>query len=70
MSSRTARAVTQRNPISNKIKLEIVAHAFNNPSTRKAETGRSLSWRPAWSIERVLAQTPKLQRNLVSNKPK
>ena len=43
----------------------VVAHAFN-PSTREAETGGSLSSRPAWSTERVPGQVPKLHRETLS----
>jgi hypothetical protein len=42
----------------------VVAHAFN-PSTWEAEAGRSLSLRPAWSIEWILGQ-PGLHRKTVS----
>ena len=47
-SSRTAKAVTQRNPVSKEKKISFlgtVAHTFN-PSTWEAET---VSWRLAWS---------------------
>jgi hypothetical protein len=51
VSSRTARAM-QRNPVSKKKKIEpgMVAHAFN-PSTREAEGGEFLSWRPVCSTK-------------------
>jgi hypothetical protein len=61
VSSRTARAI-QRNPVSknkkkkNKTKkkkragVAVVAHTFS-PSTQEVEAGRSLSLRPAWSME-------------------
>jgi len=45
-----------------------VAYSFN-PSTPKAEAGRSLmSLRPAWSSKHVPGQRGLLQRNLVSTK--
>jgi hypothetical protein len=42
----------------------VVVHAFN-PSTWKAEEGRFLSLRPAWSIEWVPGQ-PELHRETLS----
>jgi hypothetical protein len=44
----------------------VVAHAFN-PSTWEAGAGRSLSSRPAWSIERVLGQ-PGIYREILFSK--
>jgi hypothetical protein len=44
----------------------VMAHAFN-PSTWKAEAGKSLSLRPAWSTEWVLGQ-PGLHRETLSQK--
>jgi hypothetical protein len=44
----------------------MVAHIFS-PSTPEAEAGRSLSLRPAWSIEQVLGQ-PELHRETLSRK--
>jgi hypothetical protein len=46
---RTARTVTQRNPVS-KIQNNVVAHAFK-PSTPEAEAGGFLSSRPARSTK-------------------
>jgi hypothetical protein len=43
-----------------------VAHALN-PSTRKAETGKFLSSRPAWSTERVPGQKPCLKNKTKQN---
>ena len=43
-----------------------VAHAFN-PSTREAEAGIFLSWRPAWSTQWVPGQ-PRLHRKTLSRK--
>jgi hypothetical protein len=45
----------------------VVAHAFN-PSTQKAEAGRFLSLRPAWSTESRTARAT--QRNSVSKNQK
>ena len=44
----------------------MVAHAFN-PSTREAEAGGFLSWRPAWSTKWVPGQ-PGLYRETLSQK--
>jgi hypothetical protein len=44
----------------------VVAHTFN-PSTREAEAGGFLSWRPAWSTEWVPGQ-PGLHRETLSRK--
>lgn len=44
----------------------VVVHIFN-ANTQGAETGESLSWRPAWFTSQVLEQAPKLQRNPVSD---
>lgn len=49
-------------------KMGVVAHVIN-PSTQKAEAGRSLSSRTAWSIEQVPGQ-PGLHRETVSKKKK
>jgi hypothetical protein len=46
----------------------MVAHAFN-PSTQKAEAGRFLSLRPAWSTEWVPGQ-PGLHKETLSQKNK
>jgi hypothetical protein len=47
-----------------------VADAFN-PSTQKAEAGRFLSSRPAWSTYKVSSRTARaIQRNPVSKKQK
>jgi hypothetical protein len=42
----------------------VVVHAFNS-STWEAETGRSLSSRPAWFTDRVLGQPGLYKRNPV-----
>jgi hypothetical protein len=46
----------------------VVVHNFN-PSTGEVEAGRSLSSRPAWSIEQVPGQ-PRLHRKTLSPKTK
>jgi hypothetical protein len=46
----------------------VVVHTFY-PSTQKAEAGRFLSSRPAWSTERVPGQ-PGLHRETLSRKKK
>jgi hypothetical protein len=46
----------------------VVVHAFD-PITRKAETGRFLISRPAWSTEWVPGQ-PRLHRETLSQKKK
>jgi hypothetical protein len=51
-----------------KISPSLVAHAFNR-STREAEAGGSLSWRPAWSTLLVPGQ-PGLYRETLSRKTK
>ena len=45
----------------------VVAHAFN-PCTWKAEAGRYLSLRPAWSTEQVLGQPELHRENCLKNK--
>ena len=45
----------------------VVVHAFN-PSIQEAETGISVSLRPAWSTESVPGQSPKLHRETLSRK--
>jgi hypothetical protein len=47
----------------------VVAHAFN-PSTWEAEAGRSLSSRPAWSIEGGVPGQPRLHGETLSKKKK
>ena len=42
----------------------MVAHAFN-PSTQEVEVGRSVSSKPAWSIERIPGE-PGLHRETLS----
>ena len=48
-----------------KNKLGMVVHTFN-PSTQEAEAVRSLSWRPAWSIEQVSVPSRLLHREALS----
>jgi hypothetical protein len=47
----------------------VVAHAFN-PSTREAEAGGFLSWRPAWSAKLSFRTARAIQRNPVSKNQK
>ena len=47
----------------------MVAHTFN-ASTREAETDRSLSLRPTWSIKQVLGQLRLLYTEILSWKKK
>lgn len=47
----------------------VLAHAFNS-STREAKAGRSLSSKPAWSIEQVPGQTGLHRDSVLKTKEK